>query len=114
MLEEAPEPMEFVAAPDVGDEVLDINDGPQSAPETLIGLFCLKYALSERAMAALTELLRLNLDVSKIGDINDILTAMGTVPFSVHTACRNCYADLTAGGCFDFWYVDTKCIVTLF
>ncbi len=74
-----------------------------ASPATLIGIFCLKYALSERAMKALLELLRLRLDVSSIKNVADILNSTGTPPVHVQNACANCHADLHLGNCFEIW-----------
>ena len=80
----------------------DVEREPTSSPCTLIGIFCLKYALSERAMTALLELLRLNLDVSGINNISECLSSVDTAT-QTFAVCRNCHADLGIGDCFDHW-----------
>ena len=47
-----------------------------SCPSALIGVFCLKFALSGKAIAALIELLRLKLDVSGINNVDQVLSSM--------------------------------------
>ena len=75
----------------------------ESSPESIIGIFWLKYALSQNAMKTLLEILRLKLDVSGIASIDNILKSATSAPVNLHTCCSNCQADLELGGCFDYW-----------
>ena len=77
---------------------------PVSAPTALIGAFCVKFALPEKAVKALLELLRLRLDVSSITNARQILQSMESAPMNLHESCRNCHADLDFGNCFENWY----------
>ena len=79
------------------------NESAASAAAVLIGIFCVKFALSQRAIKALLELLKLNLDVSSINGIQGILNAMDCAPMNVHSSCRNCHADLDLSECFEEW-----------
>ena len=49
--------------PEVIAEDKPVHENPTSAPAILIRIFCLQFALSEKAMKALLELFKLNLDV---------------------------------------------------
>ena len=84
-------------------EHAELDTEPTSAPAILIGIFCLKFALPEKAVKALLELFRLNLDVSSIKSAAQILQAMETASMSLHDSCRNCHADLAFGPCFEHW-----------
>ena len=72
-------------------------------PAALIGIYCLKYALSRNAMIALLELLRLKLDVSAIQNVDQILNGVSSAPANLQSACRNCYADLDLEYCVENW-----------
>ena len=76
---------------------------PASAPVVLIGIFCLKFALPEKDVKALLELLRLNLDVSCIKNVEHILEAIEGSCMNLHDSCRNCHADLAFGECYENW-----------
>ena len=56
----------------------------------------IKYALSERAMKALLEILRLKLDVSLVTSINELLHASGAASVFLHTACSTCHVLMRA------------------
>ena len=89
--------------PEVIAEDGPIHENPTLAPAILI---CLQFALSEKAMKALLELLRLNLDVSSIKGAGDILSVMQNASLNIHHGCRRCHADLDYGECFEEWYAN--------
>ena len=78
-------------------------DKPASSPAALIGIFCLKYALSGNAMSALLELIRLKLDVSGIKNVYQILSSITTAPVRLQSICKTCYCDLDVQDCSDDW-----------
>ena len=86
-----------------------------SNPTALIGMFCLKYALSRNAMAALLELLRLNLDVSCIQNVDQILCSITSAPARLQSVCRNCHTDQEIDDCTEDWlenvYCHTLCVL---
>ena len=75
---------------------LDVNSVTDASLAALVGIFCIKYALSERAMKALLEILRLKLDVSLVTSINELLHASGAAPVFLHTACSTCHVLIRA------------------
>ena len=76
-----------------------IHENPTSAPAILI--FCLQFALSEKGMKALLEL-----HVSSIKGVGDILNVMQNASLNIHQSCRRCRADIDFGECLEEWYVD--------
>ena len=64
-----------------------------SSPATLLGIFCTKFALSERAMRALLELVRLEMDFTSVSDVAQILNASGAPPVFLKNACATCHAE---------------------
>ena len=60
-------PMEDVLPePDDNRHLIDMEATYPSNPATIVGIFCLKFALSRNAIETLIELLRLKMDVSEI------------------------------------------------
>ena len=54
-------------------------------------------------MVALLELLRLNLDISAIQSVDQILTSVASAPTFLQSVCRNCFADLEHEDCSEQW-----------
>ena len=69
----------------------DVNSVTDASPVTLVGIFCIKYVLSERAMKTLLQILRPKLDVSLVTSISELLHVSGVAPVFLHTACSTCH-----------------------
>ena len=87
--------------PDDIEEVLlneDVEMQPDvnSVTDALVGIFCIKYALFEKAMKAMLEILRLKLDVFLVTSINELLHASGAASVFLHTACSTCHVLMRA------------------
>ena len=106
MIDEVPDVISPVHNEDNQAEQLE-NESDCSA-KLIIGIFCLKFALSQRAMAALLELLRLNLDVSTIKNVGDLLSVFGASRPTSYETCPNCHVNLEISDCCDDWYVESK------
>jgi hypothetical protein len=76
----------------------------QSYPEILFGILCLKFALPQKAMAGLLELLKLRPD-SDVKSVDQILNNLEISPMRTHKLCRSCGENLEFGGCLATWYV---------
>ena len=74
----------------------DVNSVTDASPAALVGIFCIKYALFEKAMKAMLEILRLKLDVFLVTSINELLHASGAASVFLHTACSTCHVLMRA------------------
>ena len=74
----------------------DVSSVTDASLAALVGIFCIKYALFEKAMKALLEILRLKLDVFLVTGINELLRASGAAPVFLHTACSTCHVLMRA------------------
>ena len=92
---EIPDDIEEILSEDVEMQP-GVNSVTDASPAALVGKFCIKYALSERAMKALLEILRLKLDVSLVTSINKLLHASRAAPVFLHTACSTCHVLMRA------------------
>ena len=72
------------------------------SPATILGIFCTKFALSERTMRAVLELVRLEMDFTSVNDVAQILNASGASPVFLKNACATCDADRQLENCCEF------------
>ena len=89
--------------PDDNRHLIDVEATYPSNPATLIGIFCLKFALSRNAIEALIELLRLKMDAPEMKNVDQVLSSMTSAHACLHNICRNCYNDLDIDGCSEDW-----------
>ena len=75
----------------------------ESRPALLFGIFCLKFALSENAMKALLDLLKLGLDFSAVTSIDQILQDLQMAQVRFRNTCRSCQADVIENCCSEEW-----------
>ena len=54
---------------------------------TIVGIFCLKLALSRNAIETLIELLRLKMNVSEIKNVDQVLSSMTSAHACLHNIC---------------------------
>ena len=67
--------------------LIDVEATYPFNPVTIIGIFCLKFALSRNAIEALIELLRLKMDVSEIKNVDQVLSSMTSAHACLHNIC---------------------------
>ena len=67
--------------------LIDMEATYPSNPATIVGIFCLKFALSWNAIEALIELLRLKMDVSEIKNVDQLLSSMTSVHACLQNIC---------------------------
>ena len=70
--------------PDDNRHLIDMEATYPSNPVTIVGIFCLKFALSRNAIEALIELLRLKMDVSEIKNVDQVLSSMTSAHACLH------------------------------
>ena len=81
-------PMEDVLPePDDDRHLIDMEATYSSNPATIVGIFCLKFALSRNVIEALIELLRLKMDLSEIKNVDQVLSSMTSVHACLHNIC---------------------------
>ena len=68
--------------PDDNRHLIDMEATYPSNPATIVGIFCLKFALSRNAIEALIELLRLKMDVSEIKNVDQVLSSVTSARMS--------------------------------
>lgn len=73
--------------PDDNRHLIDMEATYPSNPATIVGIFCLKFALSRNAIEALIELLRLKMDVSEIKNVDQVLSSMTSTHACLHNIC---------------------------
>ena len=81
--------------PDEIRHLIDMEATYPSNPATIVGIFCLKFALSRNAIEALIELLRLKMDAPEMKNVDQVLSSMT----SAHNICSNCSNNLHMDGC---------------
>ena len=74
-----------------------------SRPEILFGIMCLRFSLTQNAMAAVLELLKLRLDFTKIKSIDEVLESLDVASMKAYKFCANCGTDLETGECPPTW-----------
>ena len=67
--------------------LIDMEATYPSNPATIVGIFCLKFALSRNAIEALIELLRLKMDVSEIKNVDQVLSSMTAAHACLYNIC---------------------------
>ena len=72
--------------PDDDRHLIDMEATYPSNPATIVGIFCLKLALSRNAIEALIKLLRLKMDLSEIKNVDQVLF-MTSVHACLHNIC---------------------------
>ena len=73
--------------PDDNRHLIDMEATYPSNPATIVGIFCLKLALSRNAIEALIELLRLKMDASEIKNVDQVLSSMTSAHACLHNIC---------------------------
>ena len=91
LTQEAALPHEPLDEPKAG----HVSHDPSSAPAVLIGIICVKFALPEKAIKALLELLRLKPDVSSIKNVGHILHIMEILYISISIRFYKCARNLS-------------------
>ena len=67
--------------------LIDMEATYPSNPATVVGIFCLKFALFRNAIEALIELLRLKMDVSEMKNVDQVLSSMTSAHACLHNIC---------------------------
>ena len=67
--------------------LIDMEATYPSNPATIVGIFCLKFALSQNAIETSTELVRLKMDVSEIKNVDQVLSSMTSAHTCLHNIC---------------------------
>ena len=78
---------DILPEPDDNRHLIDVEATYLWNPATIIGIFCLKFALSRNAIEALIELLRLKMDVSEIKNVDQVLSSMTSAHACLHNNC---------------------------
>ena len=84
--------------PDDDRHLIDMEATYPSNRATIVGIFCIKFALSRNAIEALIELLRLKMDVSEIKNVDQVLSSMTSAHACLHNISSNCFNDLDIDG----------------
>ena len=70
--------------PDDKRHLIDMEATYSSNPATIVGIFCLKFALSRNGTEALIELFRLKMDVSEIKNVDQVLSSITSTHACLH------------------------------
>ena len=78
---------DILPEPDDSRHLIDLEATYPSIPATILGIFCLKFALFRNAIEALIKLLRLKMDAPEMKNVDQVLSSMTSAHACLDNIC---------------------------